>query len=483
MPYAGISELPPAVKDNLPKPAQRIFLEVANASLKAGDDESKAFKKAWSAVENAGFEKNADGKWVKKASFAAKYQSINTCPEGVANLTPEAQTTWMQIACACIEAGDGEMFAEQRAWHAVKENWKQNADGQWMKKAPASMFSLEDPTHEVKGVEIFATGTWKGEKYDEVDLDKMVKQFNAGITKVPLKIGHDSSQKVAGQPAVGLLQRVYRVGKKLMADIGNVPKLVAELINKKAYHSVSSEIAFDADFGGMIYDKLLVGVSLLGSEIPALNNLADIPKVYSARLIRVETFAVEAGEIKVEGKINDKEEFEMNEELKKKMDDAERKIVELSGTIEVEKKRADAAEAKIVADKQAEDKKAIDEFAAKLVTEGKILPAIKDRVVKSLIGANNSKKVEFALGDKTIQETERQNLMSVYEAMPKVELYGQVGHGGDGAGKSADDRINELSEQRAKEKSISFSAALKEVMTEHPELRKSTPIVGMATQK
>lgn len=65
MPYSSTGDLPPAVR-KLPAHAQRVFKDVFNASYKEHGEES-AFKIAWSAVKRAGYGKNKDGKWVKRA--------------------------------------------------------------------------------------------------------------------------------------------------------------------------------------------------------------------------------------------------------------------------------------------------------------------------------------------------------------------------------------------------------------------------------
>ncbi len=65
MPYDKLSDLPDAVKDNLPKHAQEIFRAAFNSASKQYDEESRWFATAWAAVENI-YEKNADDKWVKR---------------------------------------------------------------------------------------------------------------------------------------------------------------------------------------------------------------------------------------------------------------------------------------------------------------------------------------------------------------------------------------------------------------------------------
>lgn len=75
MPYKSTSDLPDAVRDNLPAHAQDIFKEAFNSAWGEYADPDKrrghesqeevAFKVAWSAVKHE-YEKGADDKWHRK---------------------------------------------------------------------------------------------------------------------------------------------------------------------------------------------------------------------------------------------------------------------------------------------------------------------------------------------------------------------------------------------------------------------------------
>ncbi|HEV2601912.1 MAG TPA: ChaB family protein [Candidatus Babeliales bacterium] len=65
MPYASNADLPSSVRDHLPEHAQTIFRKAFNSAHEEYSNEEQAFKVAWSAVKHE-YEKNADGKWVKK---------------------------------------------------------------------------------------------------------------------------------------------------------------------------------------------------------------------------------------------------------------------------------------------------------------------------------------------------------------------------------------------------------------------------------
>ena len=69
MPYKNNSDLPDLVRDNLPRHAQEIYREAYNNAWDQYQDrddrEGTAHAVAWSAVKEV-YEKNDDGKWVKK---------------------------------------------------------------------------------------------------------------------------------------------------------------------------------------------------------------------------------------------------------------------------------------------------------------------------------------------------------------------------------------------------------------------------------
>ena len=82
--------------------------------------------------------------------------------------------------------------------------------------------SFENPElKSVKGVEVFMTGKWNGDRYTDEDLDAMIANF--GIVEAPLKIGH-GEQEFSGVPAVGWIEKIYKEGKKLFADIKDIPE-------------------------------------------------------------------------------------------------------------------------------------------------------------------------------------------------------------------------------------------------------------------
>lgn len=66
-PYDSIKDLPLRIKNNLTPSLQRTFMRVFNKAYDIYKSDEKAFRTAWSAIKKIA-KKNADGKWVKKAS-------------------------------------------------------------------------------------------------------------------------------------------------------------------------------------------------------------------------------------------------------------------------------------------------------------------------------------------------------------------------------------------------------------------------------
>ncbi len=148
----------------------------------------------------------------------------------------------------------------------------------------------------LQGVEIFASGTWNGNTYTEKDLDEIVRAFNETGLKPPLKLGHDERQILAnnsGMPALGWVKNVYRKGKKLLADIVDVPKRIYEAIKRGAYKKVSSEIFVNYTHNNKVYPYALKAVALLGADVPAVTSLADVEALYTAQGQKYITFTQE----------------------------------------------------------------------------------------------------------------------------------------------------------------------------------------------
>ena len=66
MSFKTNADLPDSVKDALPSDAQSVFKDAVNSQLEVGLSDERSFAKAWGEVQDHGWEKGDDDKWVKK---------------------------------------------------------------------------------------------------------------------------------------------------------------------------------------------------------------------------------------------------------------------------------------------------------------------------------------------------------------------------------------------------------------------------------
>ena len=145
---------------------------------------------------------------------------------------------------------------------------------------------------ELQGVEVFATGEWAGHTFTEHDLDEMVANFGRLVpahVQVPVKLGHADQQVIAqrnGQPALGWVSRLYRSGKKLLADFTAVPATLLELIRAQRYRFVSAELYrkwqdthYEKNLATGATGHVLTAVAFLGADLPEVKSLAELGAV------------------------------------------------------------------------------------------------------------------------------------------------------------------------------------------------------------
>jgi hypothetical protein len=281
--------------------------------------------------------------------------------------------------------------------------------------------------------DIFSAGTWNGHDFTIADLDDMVNNFER-LTKeqqnfkVPFKVdlfknAKPKDQRHGGQPAVGWITEIKRVGQKLYAHIENIPKTVKELIESKAYRQVSAELRFNMKYGEERLHRVLTGVALLGIELPGVSNLDEFVKLYTVGKEEegetVNIFTVE--------EIPQQEGNSMSltpEEIKKLQEENEQ-LKTFAAKAEQEKKdaevkaEAEAQKARELADGQR--KAEIKVFVEKASAEGKVLP--KHVVVVTAIAENldAGKMVKFTAADgKEKEESVLSRFFSFIGELPKL---------------------------------------------------------------
>lgn len=117
-------------------------------------------------------------------------------------------------------------------------------------------------------LEIFRAGTQmdsagNSREWTEADLDKIVSQYSASEHEAPIVIGHPKTD----DPAFGWVERVFREGKTLFAEVSEVVSEFREAVNKGLYKKRSISL---------YPDMTLKHVGFLGAMPPAVKGLADI---------------------------------------------------------------------------------------------------------------------------------------------------------------------------------------------------------------
>jgi len=340
----------------------------------------------------------------------------------------------------------------------------------------------------INDVQIFASGTWNGDTYTDADLDEMVQAFNDNKEKLKpyLKLGHDENQKILqadGLPAAGWIGRLYRAGSVLYADFIDLPQKIYDLIIKGAYKKVSSEIFWNIDLNGNKYSRMLAGVALLGSDMPAVTCLNDILAFYGLGTYESLKSFDKSAEILIKSYVtNDKEavmpkteaEIKLEMELQTKIEKeaeltkgyttvtAEKAALEVE-IAELKKFKADA-EAKALADAEALKVSQIKQFVTELKSEKLITKAQEEYAIELM-----SEKKEYAVKEKkfaTKQELFKEFLKLHAAADVNVDEHSSaVTAPEDNDEEATVKAINKY----AKENKVSIKAATKAVLAEKRE--------------
>lgn len=356
---------------------------------------------------------------------------------------------------------------------------------------------------DIKGVEIFAAGEWNGDKYTEEDLEKIVSSFEntKSILKPYLKLGHSKKQELLAKdelPAAGFIDKVYRKGKKLLADFVHIPSKIFELIKNKAYNRVSSEIFVNFKSDGKTYPYALKAVALLGGETPAVHTLNDILSLYSKNIgekssLEPEAEDLQAFEMELEplsgedsAEVNKEEEdikmatleelnrqnvkleAEVNSlesekaELEKEIEEAEKKLKEAEANLKEYKEKSESLEKKVKEIEKEKRNQEIEALVNSYNEKGSIVPAQKPFLIELLKGAvmNEETKV-FSINGK--EYVSIKDLVKAFIEAYTDEINVDEGKTRQGLSNLNDDAFVEKVKKYAETKKVSFKEALLEL--------------------
>jgi len=289
-------------------------------------------------------------------------------------------------------------------------------------------------THEFDA-EVMSVGVWNKDKFTDKDLESMVANFEAlkESIKPPVKLGHNEKQIKDGQPAIGWVKSLKKVGTKLIATLTQVPDVIMRAIQSGRYKRISSEVYWNYKHAGETFSKVLAGVALLGADIPAVDNLEDLEAFLSQSTSKgsfdsLKAYAFETDEA---GKIinTDKKEFtEMNEQeyqaklakLEQEKEDAEKKAEQEMAEKKQYADRLAKQEQEAVEAKQRAEVEGITAHCEEMVKAGKMLPYQRDLIVTDL------EKRTYSKDDGHIFDFEM--IKKIFEKVDKILVTDEKAH-------------------------------------------------------
>lgn len=340
----------------------------------------------------------------------------------------------------------------------------------------------------IEKIEIFSTGKHFGSETVEItenDLTEMVNSFNAlssteGFRPV-LKLGHDEAQEFFGNrkglPNLGFVDKIWKVGKKILANFSNVPDALVDLIAKHRYNAVSIEMFPKTEVGGKVFSNVLTAVALLGAELPAVKGLKELAATLFTETPEGPAFSGEFVKLTSE---EDKMTTFTQEQVDQLIDAAVVKAVDgakasfEAKVTELNSKVADAEKAKKTANealRSYEDaalKTDAETMVDDAIKKGKIAPAQKDEALAFALTLNGT--VKFGNTEKSASSV----FKSFIEALPvKVDFSEKgVGNTNDEDGSDAGAEVHDMTKKMVNDKDgMDYQSARIIVLAENPALK------------
>ncbi len=320
------------------------------------------------------------------------------------------------------------------------------------------------------GVEIFATGTHNGDKYTEVDIDAMIDAFAALDYIPPLKFGH--AKDTPGMPALGWVKNLRRVGEKMLADFTDMPQQVYQAIKDKRYDRVSSEIYWNLTRGEKLYSRALKAVALLGADIPAVAGLKPLHQMFSDTDAESVKFCdVTSGDLQKPPK-SKQGDNKMPTELETQVATLSTDLAAANAAAKTAQEALDASNARLLA---LENERVAEKITAKVAACS--IPALQPLVHAAYEQLHKSEPAkEYSIGDKKVKGADvLDELVAGINSLAKglfKEFSKQTGEENkfEDAGAELNKRITEY---RAKNKEVAYSAAMNAVLEADPQLKKA----------
>jgi hypothetical protein len=355
---------------------------------------------------------------------------------------------------------------------------------------------------ELKGVEIFATGTHRGRTFTKADLVTIAKNFVElkSSLKPPMVLGHDEKQEIldnSGLPSLGWATAVAvkdsgNGSAVLTADFDEVPDLARDAIKLGRYKRISSELYENfTDQKGRDFGLVLRRVALLGAAIPEVKTLADV-----VALGEPATSVVFADKLmdmpqpppfgkKKEGDDDEDEEKKKakKDEEKKMLKETEERLKKLEEDNVTLKKQNDELVSNLARETLEKHREKIASFCEKLKHDGKYLPKWDQMgLQKFMESLDSSKTVKFAEGKDAKESSPLAFLQEFLNSLPAVVRLGEMARidpklvaaakaGAEAKGAALDiEARSYMAEQEKAGRKLSYAEAVREVAKAKPEL-------------
>ncbi len=318
-------------------------------------------------------------------------------------------------------------------------------------------------------IEIMIPGTFTSMEgvtisFSEADLAGIAAAYDAAANPAPLVVGHPKTD----DPAYGWAKRVFVEGGKLYAEAGDIDPSFAEAVSAKRYSRISPRFyTKDQPNNPAPGNYYLKHIGFLGAQAPAI------------RGIRPVSFEEADGE----GCLTFSQNLETETKDMSKPDD---KPTPLEQTVNIggkdvsfaeaqsalEKREADiAAREKALVDQLAKDRhEANVSFCESLVTQGRVAPATKDKVV-FLLDALSAAPEEVSFGEGDAAATAAAVMRDLLSQAKPVISFGEIVKRKDDADGAGDDpheiarrAVSFAEDERKAGRVVSASAAVRHVI-------------------
>jgi hypothetical protein len=273
-------------------------------------------------------------------------------------------------------------------------------------------------------IPVFRTGTHTDSKgrtrtWTEADLDSIAQKYHPAHHEAPAVIGHPEDNA----PAWGWVAGLKREGQVLYARLRDLVPEFVEMLRKKMFKKRSISL---------YPDLTLRHVGFLGAAPPAVKGLEDVKFEEGKEALEIQ--------LTPEGAAFEEESQMTLEELKQKLEEAQRRIQELEGKeasfAEAQKHKDEelkTARAQQVALQAEIDRQRIRHRVEGLVKDGKLAPCFVEMgIVEFMAGLEAVPEIQFS--DKEGKPAEKKTPAAWFEAfldkLPQVVEFKEIAKDG-----------------------------------------------------